>query len=1080
MNFDSSPSQNQNQLNNIFSDYQSGQEPNIRKAKFIVSQKRKYTLEFDHNIEMQELKIMIQKAAHLKKNSFYLICNGKNYTNYTDETFESFFPDQKLVVFTLELIKGEEEYDETELLLQIKSPCPEHEYKFLLYYCFDCGKSICSECITNDHIDHKIQDKCFYLLPSKYLVEKMFENWSKKPYEDYQISVDLNEYKNKLNNVYFKQLFDMLKEIQKKCNVLIDKYNLINQESLSNLRDSVRDIKVSCIKALDEYKNIINIKDIINDQEVFVDFDHTYKDLGNKQKEKFKENLVKFQELNKGVSILVENLINDVCKKINDALLKALDNRQYEDVEQKINLKLIMPVNKDDIINEISDKKIKMKKNKIHPRNTVNNYNQLVNKIAAGIEQKLDKKIANPKGRNTMTVQENINNDIFMENSNDKNEDNNDNVEQMSNGKNYNNMNNEFNINNNSNSNIDSNINAQIFENNTKKEKAPNSQNINNESNIPEFNLNPNNKIFDLNQNDNPNSSEIQKENIFNEKNENNKIDNPNPDYNKNIQNNSNVNPFFQNTNTITNHNEIIKQIENDKNINQNDNINNNIFSSLVDSNNNIQNTNNNIFNLNPDYKINNKIDFFSDNKTSQVVDNNMLNNNKRGIFSNTSSLNNNESNLINSNNDLPNQEAINTNKNIESNIIRNPFSFDNLNNNNSQILPNKSSPKKLNLSSPFAQYANNNNNLSFNIKNENINSHTNNNAGVENFNNKINENDNKRNNNIKKNKTINKIDSKYLSKLAFKCKTILEEANESESEVKVQKEKNNYNIEYYLKKPFILSPIPTTDKVKIITDDENDENILTIAFPENLNISSFLYNCAYCNHKGKIYISGGVVNPDSSSNSFSNKFFMIDLSKTGKDGDTKPCIIELSPMVYCRSNHTMIEYNNEIYAVGGDGLNSVEKYDISKDAWIEIASMIRKRSNAMLTADNGYLYAFFGKGENGEYPGSIERINIQSDNSVWEMILFSNPSNIDTKLYGCGVYQADDELIYFIGGKCNKQTIDDIFFFNLTDRRFDVSNAKLKWKQSFRENRLFELGKKIVQITDENFFGVYLTIVVN
>lgn len=63
----SSLSQNKNQINQIFSENNSFQEPNIRKAQFVVSSNRIYTLEFDQNIEMQELKIMIQKAAHLKK-----------------------------------------------------------------------------------------------------------------------------------------------------------------------------------------------------------------------------------------------------------------------------------------------------------------------------------------------------------------------------------------------------------------------------------------------------------------------------------------------------------------------------------------------------------------------------------------------------------------------------------------------------------------------------------------------------------------------------------------------------------------------------------------------------------------------------------------------------------------------------------------------------------------------------------------------------------------------------------------------------------------------------------------------------
>ena len=211
-------------------------EPNIRKAQFTISSTRIYTLDFDHNIQMQELKLMIQKAAHLRRKNFRLFSNGEEYTDYNEEIFDSLFPHQSLVAFTLEVGKDEEIFDETELLLQMNSPCPYHVDKFLLYYCFTCETSICSECFTNGiHKNHKIQDKCFYLLPSKYLVEKIFENWSQRPYDDYKISVDLSELKTRFNNVMFDELFTMLKKVQEKCNSLIDEYNFVNQSSLGNI-----------------------------------------------------------------------------------------------------------------------------------------------------------------------------------------------------------------------------------------------------------------------------------------------------------------------------------------------------------------------------------------------------------------------------------------------------------------------------------------------------------------------------------------------------------------------------------------------------------------------------------------------------------------------------------------------------------------------------------------------------------------------------------------------------------------------------------------------------------------------------
>ena len=108
-------------------------EPNIAKAKFMLSINRVYNLEFDQNITMFELKLMIQKAAHLPSKNFRIFSHGVEYTKYNEETFESLFHEQKLVEFTLELKKGEIN-NETILLLQMNCPCTTHEDKFLLYY----------------------------------------------------------------------------------------------------------------------------------------------------------------------------------------------------------------------------------------------------------------------------------------------------------------------------------------------------------------------------------------------------------------------------------------------------------------------------------------------------------------------------------------------------------------------------------------------------------------------------------------------------------------------------------------------------------------------------------------------------------------------------------------------------------------------------------------------------------------------------------------------------------------------------------------------------------------------------------
>ena len=336
-----------------------GLEPNIVKAQFIISNRRVYNLEFDQNIEMKELKIMIQVAAHLKKNNFRLFCEGKEYTKYHEESFDSLFPSQNLVVFTIEPGDGEV-FDEAEVLLQINSPCPNHAEKFLLFHCYDCNCSVCCDCfIYGMHKGHQIQDKCFYLLPSKFLVDRMFISWSRNPYVDYKITADLTELKNKVNNVLFKQLFQMLKDIQNKCIDVIDNYNDVNLNSVANIRDSVRFIKVSCVKALDDLKEKLNIKDIVNNPQIFKDFDIAFKNMQRIQNEKFKKNLEIFRQLNQEVSKMVTNLIEKIYNLLLETFKEALNDQQYNDVKIQIAQKLIMPVDQNSIINQFSEQRVR-------------------------------------------------------------------------------------------------------------------------------------------------------------------------------------------------------------------------------------------------------------------------------------------------------------------------------------------------------------------------------------------------------------------------------------------------------------------------------------------------------------------------------------------------------------------------------------------------------------------------------------------------------------------------------------------------------------------------------------------------
>ena len=938
-------------------------EPKIVKAKFFIGD-RIYSLDFDQNLEMKELKYMIEKAAHLRRKTIRLFYRGKEYTQYNDETFESLFPNQYLVEFQIELGEGEEDFDETELLLQISSCCNEHSHKFLLYYCFTCNTSICSDCFTNGkHVGHQIQDKCLYLMQSKYLVEKMFSNWSQRPYQEYQISVDLSEFKNKVNNVMFDELFKMLQKVKEKCNLLIDEYNKVNQSSLGNIRDSVRDIKVSCTKALDNLKEELNIKDIINNQDIFVEFDLAYKELGKKQNEKFKQNLVAFQELNKQVSTLVSNLVQQTYTSIYNTLNEALNEQKYNDVKSQINQKFIKPADKNDILSQMSEQKKK--------RKTALTNSNFVKTLAQQVQKKL-------------------------------------NSEQ---GKNLNNI--------------------------------------------------PNNSSDNINVNPFVSLDKVSISNTSNQ-NENNITTNPNP-----ISNDAKVNfgfvekPLGQNQVNYTPLNNNIKFGSNNV-----DNI------TITENNISISNQDNLVNNNNPNLDINYSAQvqmpagtagpYSSAQVNRQVISTETIPIIKTNNFDFSTGNNNNTQTQINQFGISPS----NINKRDS------PAIQIGVNNNiNSQMIPTNPQQTQIykTIKTKTTTYTEKTfvpniiNHIADNNGNKTVITSNNN------FNNILN-NSNQGNQNTTVTYKIEMPTNNYGNNFSKQKNDIIEEMSESENEMFIPAD-----IKKFLNTEYILAPIPQTNSIKIFTENTKEERTLSLKFPADFHFNTFFLDCAYCNCTMNkcLYISGGI--ESTSEQKRSNALLCVDISKPDELKVTKK-----ASMNFERCAHTMVSDNKYIYVAGGEDLNSVERYDIENDVWEILPSMICKRMYPILFIYKGYLYAFFGKYKNGDYPCSIERLNMNSNTEIakpnWELIMFSNQNNLELNYYGCGVHEING-LLYFFGGKCNEESTDQIFFYNFESKYIEREDSDLLWKEYFRENKLHKLGQTLVQCCESNYFGVYISL---
>ena len=293
----------------------------------------------------------------------------------------------------------------------------------------------------------------------------------------------------------------------------------------------------------------------------------------------------------------------------------------------------------------------------------------------------------------------------------------------------------------------------------------------------------------------------------------------------------------------------------------------------------------------------------------------------------------------------------------------------------------------------------------------------------------------------------------------AYSYNTIQEAAFESENESYFYGIKNLFN------KDFILAPISQTNYIKIVTSSFEEKEI-PLQFPFNIDINSFLLECSYCNYKKILYVTGGIIN-----NKKSNIALSINLSN--KDNQ----ITVLSPMNYYRSCHSMISFNNYLFAVGGKDQSSVERYNIKENNWEKLSPMNYKRMYPILACYDGYLYAFFGKSLDNDYCNTIERIRISErmEKEKWEMVQFNNPQNIDTRIYGCGVYVIDD-CLYLFGGNYNENITNNIMTFNFDEKLLGKEESILTTSESFGENQLYEFGGKLVQITNK-YNGIYISV---
>ena len=327
--------------------------PKIRQTLFVVDRSRKYLFDVNQNILIKRLKKMIASASGLNKVSLRLFHEGKEYTQYDESALDELFPDLDLVEFDIQYSYDQVEDLEEIINLKFKNCCPLHGGKYPYFYCFTCGKSICSDCLfSGNHKGHEIKEKYDYLQESKNLVELLFKDLKdifKNTKEGSTGAV--NELKSKVNIQFFPKLVEMVKQIEQKMMNLILYFLEKEKGNYHTIENNVKLLKSHCQEGLDKLKKEIVIEDIMVDENVFLTFDSKFKEIGN-EKEKFKDDIEKYKQFSENL-FLIQSIIEKTYKEIYDFLNKYLTVTEFEDIKNKLNSQDISVIDKKIIFDKL-------------------------------------------------------------------------------------------------------------------------------------------------------------------------------------------------------------------------------------------------------------------------------------------------------------------------------------------------------------------------------------------------------------------------------------------------------------------------------------------------------------------------------------------------------------------------------------------------------------------------------------------------------------------------------------------------------------------------------------------------------
>ena len=359
--------------------------PKIIKTIFILDKNRRYSFDVNQNITIRNVKKMIDAAANLGRAHIRLYHDGTEYTSNDEDTLDFLFPTLEVIIFNLAISADTIDiYDDFISLKLNKEYCPLHYSKYPYFYCYTCGKSICSECLfSNAHNGHNYKEKYDYLQSGQELVSQLFKNLNDNIKDgDDQFTLQL---KDKIKIQFFSKLKKMVEEIEKKLVEVLEEFVRRNKKNIEIVKNNMINLRKHCGEGLEELKDKICIEDMMLDEDIFLTFDKKFKDIESEKNKIFKD-IEEYKQFKQQLKIIAES-VEKIYNEIYSFLDKYLTSDIYMKIIKEIDKIDIMPLSKKDIFYRLlSDVKkrpriYKSSKKKIRPFNPDEDVNMEENNI---------------------------------------------------------------------------------------------------------------------------------------------------------------------------------------------------------------------------------------------------------------------------------------------------------------------------------------------------------------------------------------------------------------------------------------------------------------------------------------------------------------------------------------------------------------------------------------------------------------------------------------------------------------------------------------------------------------------------